>query len=95
MKYLNDRLIPYLMINPVRLVKGKETYTNHDEILKRTIWFETKVNNSVVLRILSCSHITDTDNFIFEDGVHGDYPKIIRKISKPELRNFGFIYVGK
>ena len=38
MKYLNDRLIPYLMINPVRLVKGKETYTNHDEILKRTIW---------------------------------------------------------
>ena len=95
MKYLNDRLIPYLMINPVRLVKGKETYTNHDEILKRTIWFETKVNNSVVLRILSCSHFTDTDNFIFEDGVHGDYPKIIRKISKPELRNFGFIYVGK
>ena len=83
MKYLNDRLIPYLMINPVRLVKGKETYTNHDEILKRTIWFETKVNNSVVLRILSCSHITDTDNFIFEDGVHRDYPKIIRKISKP------------
>ena len=95
MKYLNDRLIPYLMINPVRLVKGKETFSSSKELLKRTMWFKSRCNNLDIWRILSCTQIENDGRVLFIDQKHEQFPEIKLYLSIAQIKARGFIYVGE
>ena len=95
MELLNHKIIKYLMINPIRSMKGPETFSSSKELLKRTIWFKSRCNNLDIWRILSCTQIENDGRLLFIDQKHEQFPEIKIYLSIAQIKARGFIYVGE
>jgi len=95
LELLNYKLLKYIGINPIRAVKGKETFHLTSDILNRTLWFKSMHNNLTLWRILSCTNIDINGTFTFSDLQRGEFPEINLYLNQDQLRDLGFIYVGR
>lgn len=90
---LNNKLIRYIGIIHTRSTKGKSTYTNAEDMLKRTLWFKSQKDELTIWRILSCTKIIQNSKFVFEDKQHSIYPAKSLVLTRTELQNRGYIHV--
>ena len=94
LELLNNKILQFLQITPIRSIKGPETFKSPSDLINRTMWFQSKFKNNKVWRIISCSHIDEAGNFIFMDDQHDEFPQILIKLSLEQIKERGFIYVG-
>ena len=94
LELLNRQCLKFLAIHPIRSMKGPETFSSTEDVLKRTIWFKTNLNNIVLWRILSCSEIRKDGKFLFTDQQHDQFPDIQCILNLAQIKARGFIYVG-
>ena len=95
LELLNHKVLKYMGLKLIRAVKGKETFNVTSDVLNRTLWFKSMNNNLTIWRILSCTNIENNDKFIFTDQQRGEFPKITLYLNQGQLRDLGFIYVGR
>ena len=76
-------------------MKGPETFHSLENLLNRTIWYQSKIDNLKIWRILSCSKIENDGRCLFLDQQHGKYPQIKVFLRLAQIKARGFIYVGK
>jgi hypothetical protein len=94
LELLNNKIIKFLQITPIRSIKGPETFKSPSDLINRTMWFQSNFKNNTVWRILSCSYIDADGNFIFMDDQHDEFPQIEITFSLEQIKERGFIYVG-
>lgn len=69
-------------------------FSSSEDLLNRTIWYQSEFENMKLWRILSCSKIENDGKMSFTDLQHGKFPKIKLFLSLAQIKARGFIYVG-
>ena len=94
LEILNQKILKFLVIKPIRSMKGPEMFSSSEDLLNRTIWYQSEFENMKLWRILSCSKIENDGKMSFTDLQHGKFPKIKLFLSLAQIKARGFIYVG-